>query len=84
MDALVGVIALFAGLASFGCFIYVLIKLFSIEGVGHGILGIICSLYTFIWGWQHADELNIRNLMIIWSVAIVFGLILNFTFGFGS
>ena len=46
-------------------------------GVLHGILGIICSLYPFIWGWMNADRLNIKNTMIYWSIAIVVSIILN-------
>jgi len=29
----------------------VLIKLFKTEGALKGILGFLCGLYTFIWGW---------------------------------
>jgi hypothetical protein len=47
------------------------------KGVGHGILGIICSLYTFIWGWTKHKELQITNIMIAWSVLIVVSIMLN-------
>ena len=59
--------------------IYVLIKLFQKEGVVKGILGFLCMLYTFIWGWQHIkdEELNLKNWMYAWSAAIVLGVILN-------
>ena len=64
-------------------FIIVLMKQFSEAGVWHGIVGIItCTFYTFIWGWMHADRLNIRNLMIVWTVIsilpIVFKWIIRF------
>ena len=77
MDDLITIILLLVALVNIGCFIYVLIKLFSEEGVLLGILGLICSLYTFIWGWTKANELGIRNVMIVWSLCIVFGLIIN-------
>ena len=59
--------------------IVVLIKLFQVEGVLKGILGLICMLYTFIWGWQKIKDpaLNLKNWMYIWSAAIVLGVILN-------
>jgi spore maturation protein SpmB len=57
--------------------IMVLIKLFQREGVLKGILGLICMLYTFIWGWMHHKEENITNLMYIWSGLWVLGIILN-------
>ena len=33
--------------------IVVLVQLFKKEGVWKGILGLICMLYTYIWGWMH-------------------------------
>jgi len=71
MATVLSILAILAGIGSFVCFIIVLIKLFQEKGVLHGILGIICSLYTFIWGWMEAGRLNIKNIMIIWSVCIV-------------
>jgi len=66
------IIALVAGIA-------VLIKLFQKEGVGKGILGLICMLYTYIWGWQHIkdESLQIKNWMYVWTAAIILGIILN-------
>jgi hypothetical protein len=63
------------------CFIIVLIKLFQENGVLHGILGLICSLYTFIWGWINAGRLNIRNIMMIWTVLILIGMVTGFLGG---
>lgn len=71
---LVGVI----GLVNFVCFIIVLIKLFSDEGAGKGILGLICGIYTFYWGWQNADRQNIRTVMVIWTIGFVLSLMSNF------
>jgi len=67
--------------ANIACFIMVLIKLFQDKGALHGILGLICSLYTFIWGWMNAGRLNIRNIMIIWTVVIILQIIVNVAFG---
>jgi hypothetical protein len=73
-------------LASIGSFIawiagiVVLIKLFQTEGVLKGILGLICMLYTFIWGWQHIskEELQLKTWMYVWTGCIVVGVILAF------
>ena len=62
------VLAGIGGLGSLVCLILVLVKLFQEKGVLHGILGLLCSLYPFIWGWLNAGRLNIRNIMIIWTV----------------
>ena len=69
------------GLGSLVCWILVLIKLFQKEGVGLGILGIICGLYTFIWGWINHKAQKITNIMLIWSVLFIIAMILNFALG---
>jgi uncharacterized membrane protein YfcA len=65
------------GIAVFVLFIMVLIKLFQNEGTGKGILGLICGLYTFVWGWMKHKELDITKVMIAWSVLIVISMILS-------
>ncbi|BAU11576.1 hypothetical protein LEP3755_20750 [Leptolyngbya sp. NIES-3755] len=77
MDALLGLIILAAAITSFVCFILVLIKLFGDKGVGWGIFGIFCSIYTFIWGWQNIDRYNIKNIMVLWSAMIGVNLVLR-------
>lgn len=69
------------GIGSLVCFILVLIKLFQKEGVGLGILGIICALYTFIWGWINHKTQKITNIMLIWTILIIIAMILNFALG---
>ncbi len=59
------------------CFVIVLIKLFQNEGALKGILGLICGLYTFIWGWMNSSKLNIRNIMLIWTILLILAAIVN-------
>jgi hypothetical protein len=58
--------------------IVVLYKLFKKEGLVKAILGFICMLYTYIWGWQHIkqEDLNLKTWMYVWTGAIVLGVIL--------
>jgi hypothetical protein len=77
MAMLLGLVAILVGIGSLVCFIIVLIKLFQNEGALKGILGLICSLYTFIWGWMNADRLNIKQLMMIWTALILGSIVLN-------
>jgi hypothetical protein len=87
---MLGILALVCSLASFICFIIVLIKQFQDGGALHGIIGIVtCGIWTFIWGWMNATRLNIKNIMMIWSLLIVVGIILNvlgggFAYSFGT
>jgi hypothetical protein len=77
MTTVLGILAIIAVIGSIICWIMVLIKLFQEKGVLHGILGIICSIYPFIWGWINAGRLNIRNIMIVWTVCWVVSMILS-------
>ena len=70
-------LSILLGIGSLICWIIVLTKLFPAEGVGKGILAIICGLYAFIWGWQNKDQHNIQTVMIIWTILFVLSIILN-------
>ena len=75
---MLSILALVCSIVSFICFIIVLIKQFQQGSVVHGIIGIItCGIWTFIWGWMNAGRLNIKNIMMIWTLLIVVGIILN-------
>ena len=52
-------------------FIIVLIKLFKQEGALKGILGFLCGIYTFIWGWMKHKQLGITKIMATWSILTV-------------
>ncbi len=78
---MITILAILVGLGSLICFIIVLIKLFQNEGALKGVLGLICSLYTFIWGWINADRLGIKNIMLIWTLLIIISIVINVAFG---
>lgn len=79
---MLGILTMLVALGCFICAIIVLIKLFQNEGALKGILGIICGLYTFIWGWMNANKLGIKNIMMIWTVLLVIYIILGMLGGF--
>ena len=87
---MLSILALVCSIASFICFIIVLIKQFQQGSVVHGIIGIItCGIWTFIWGWMNAGRLNIKNIMMIWTLLVVVCIILNvlgggFHYSFGT
>jgi hypothetical protein len=74
-----GVIGTIGSVIAFVAGIAVLIKLFQKEGFLKGILGLICMLYTYIWGWMkiNQEELKLRTWMYVWTAAIVLGIVLN-------
>jgi len=78
---MLGILAMLVGIGCLICFVIVLIKLFQNEGALKGILGIICGLYTLVWGWMNADRLGIKNIMMIWTLLLIIQLVLNFVFG---
>jgi len=63
-------LALLGGIGSTICWVLVLIQLFSKEGAMNGILGVICGLYAFIWGWSNEREVG-RGVMIAWSICML-------------
>ena len=77
MSTVLTILAVIVGIGSLICWIMILIKLFQEKGVLHGILGIICALYPFIWGWINVGRLGEKNIMLIWTACIVISLILN-------
>ena len=75
---MLSILAMILSLGSLICFIIVLIKQFQNAGVLHGIIGIVtCGLWTLIWGWMNAAKLNIKNIMMIWTLLLVVCIVLN-------
>ncbi len=72
MSVLFSAVAGIAGIVSIVCWILVLIKIFK-DSIGLGILGIFCGIFAFIYGWIKSSEYDIKNVMFIWTLAIVVG-----------
>ena len=68
---MLGILALVALIGCVICWIIVLIKIFQNDGALKGILGLICSLFAFIWGWMNANRLGVKNIMMIWTVLLI-------------
>jgi hypothetical protein len=79
----VGLLAMVSGIASLVCWIMVIVAGFKNEQ--SPLLGILCivlcGLGAFIIGWVKHAEWRIKNLMLIWTGLIVFGLILQVAVG---
>ena len=74
---MIGIAGLFLSLifilmiiGNFICQIYVANKLYAQHGAVAVLLGIIRGNRTFFLGWQSADLLEIRNVMMVWSFCI--------------
>lgn len=79
---MLGILGMVVWLGCIICLIMVVIKMFQDQGPLHGILGIICGLYAFIWGWLNADRMGIKNIMMIWTLLIIVSIVLGFLGGF--
>jgi hypothetical protein len=77
MSSIISILALLLGLVSIFCWIKVLIVIFKTQGAGLGILGILCPLFTFIWGWMKAKEHGLQQIMMIWTGVFIGSIILN-------
>jgi hypothetical protein len=72
------------GIVSLVCLVLVLIKMFQ---SGEQTLGIVCIVLllcfgigyfvAFIFGWINAIKWDIKNVMWIWTAAIIAGLVLS-------
>ena len=71
------ILAILCSLGSLACWIIVLVKIFQSGNIGMGIVGIICPLVAFIYGWTKANEYGIQKVMLVWTVLIVAGIGLN-------
>jgi hypothetical protein len=79
---MLGILGMVLYLGCIICWIMVLIKMFQDAGLLHGILGLICGLYAFIWGWINADRVGIKNIMMIWTLLGIISIVLGFVGGF--
>lgn len=80
MSALGGI----AGIASLVCFIMVLIQIFQHGQTGLGIACIVLlfcvgigAIIAFVVGWMNVDKWRIKNVMLIWTVCVVLGILFN-------
>ncbi|NQT93847.1 MAG: hypothetical protein HQ559_13895 [Lentisphaerae bacterium] len=76
MDVLLQALMVIVGIISVVCWIMVLIKIFK-DNVGLGILGVVCGLFAFIYGWVKVKEYAVKKIMIVWSIVFVVSLVLN-------
>jgi hypothetical protein len=70
------------GLGCLICWIIVLIRMFK-ESVLKGLLGLICGLYAFIWGWMNSGA-GLRNVMLIWTILLLLAIVVGYSVGFPS
>jgi hypothetical protein len=70
--------------ANIACLVMVLLKLFPAEGPLKGILGIICGLYTYIWGWMNSSRFNLKTIMLVWTAVIILQMLMAGMMGFSA
>jgi hypothetical protein len=85
---MLGILSLIISLGSIVCWIIVVVKMFQNAGVLQGILGLICGIWAFIWGWMNADRVG-KNIMLAWTALIILSIVLNvagggFSYSFGT
>ena len=66
------------GLIAFVCFILIVVKMFQNGSTGLGIATILSSclcgigmIVALIFGWLNADAWRIRQLMLVYTVALI-------------
>ncbi len=84
MATIGSILSLVAGIGSLVCWIIVLIRMFKTAGVLQGILGIICAIWAFVWGWMNVGPQNLRNVMLAWTVCIFISILGGGLSGMGA
>lgn len=70
-----------ATLASLVCWIMVLVKAFQANKIAVGVLGILCPLVALVWGWMNSPKIVPKNIMLIWTIAIVISMVTGYQAG---
>lgn len=83
VNPLVGALMAIISLGSIACWVIEIVNAFKKEEKPlMGILSIVlCGLGGFIIGWINAKKWGIQKIMMIWTVLVVVGVIVNVAFG---
>ncbi len=71
-----------AALVDLGCWLVVLVQIFKREPVWRGLLGLLCGVYAFHYGWRNASGWDLRRaeqdqpmlfhrMMLVWTLSIL-------------
>lgn len=71
------IIGYIASLGSLVCWIITLVKMFQTDTVLKAVLGIICGLWAFIWGWMNLEKTDQKNVMLAWTACMVVSIIMS-------
>lgn len=84
LGLLLNLLAFCLGIGSLVCFILVLIKMFQNNETTMGIVCIVTlllcglgGLIAFILGWINVSTWRIQQIMMIWTLCVVVGILLN-------
>jgi hypothetical protein len=71
------IVAIVVSLGFIACWIIVEVKIFQSGDILWGVLG-ICPLVSFIYGWVKNQDLDIRNVMLVWTIFYIANFVLRF------
>ena len=72
-----------SGLGSLACWVMVLIKMFQNDKPLIGIIGIVCGIWAYIWGWMKSGTLGLKKVMLAWTLCIGLSIVGNVLYGMG-
>jgi len=76
-------VVLVVSIASLVCFVMVVIEMFKHDQTGLGIACIVLifcgigGLIAFVYGWIKNNEWGLQKIMLVWTVCVVMGLVVN-------
>ena len=81
MNVVGEILQVVGGIGSLVCFVMVLMQMFKRGQTGLGIACIVLlccgigGLIAFVYGWIKNSEWGLRNVMIVWTICFILGII---------
>jgi len=71
------ILAIVAAFGCIVCLILTLIQMFKHDQTLPAVLGILCGLWAFIWGWMNASKHKHKKVMLIWTACLIAAIVCN-------
>jgi len=73
-------IGITTAIIQFGCLITVIYFMIKKSGLWLALFGFCCcQIYAFYWGWAEWEHEGKKPVMIVWTICLIYGVILRFT-----
>ena len=72
MSLLITIILLVTSLIQLVCWIWVLVSMFTQDGILWGLFGLLCCQpFVYIWGWMSWKSDSKTGVMVVWTICLL-------------